>query len=97
MLLRGGEIHPAFNATSASKLQRNGVGVVRNGEVVFVMTDFHFPKFPNLHEFALLFALLYCEDALFLDSDLSQMRWGEELLKQSNLFSSIIAVVKEEK
>jgi len=94
LLLRRGRIHPAFNAESESRLHRNGVGVTKKGEVVFAMTDFHSPKFPNLHEFARLFAHLDCEDALFLDGDLSQMRGSEELTRPSNNFGSIIAVLK---
>ncbi len=93
LLLRHGKIHPAFNAGSASRLHRNGVGVARSGEVVFAMTDFNSPKFPNLHEFARLFQTLGCEDALFLDGDISQMRSGAELAKPGNQFGSIIAVI----
>lgn len=94
LLLRHGRIHPAFNAESESRLHRNGVGVTKDGEVVLAMTDFHSPKFPNLHEFARLFASLDCEDALFLDGDLSQMRSGEDLSRPSNNFGSIIAVLR---
>ena len=94
LLLRRDKVHPAFNATSTSRLHRNGVGVAGNGEVVFAMTDRDSPKFPNLYEFAILFRTLGCKDALFLDGDLSQMRSGAEMDKPSNLFGSIIAVVE---
>jgi uncharacterized protein YigE (DUF2233 family) len=94
LLLRHGKVHPAFNASSSSRLHRNGVGVSKDGIVVFAMTDFHSPKFPNLHEFAQLFQTLGCEDALFLDGDLSQMRSGADLAKPSNRFGSMIAVIK---
>ncbi|MES2982169.1 MAG: phosphodiester glycosidase family protein [Verrucomicrobiota bacterium] len=97
LLLRGGKIHPAFNANSESKLHRNGVGVAKTGEVIFVMTDFHSEKFVNLHQFAQLFKTLGCDDALFLDGDISQMRSGADMEKQSNSFGSILAVVKDEK
>jgi uncharacterized protein YigE (DUF2233 family) len=97
LLLRRGRIHPAFNANSTSRLHRNGVGVARNGEVVFAMTDLDSPKFPNLHEFAVLFRTLGCEDALFLDGDLSQMRSGEDMNKESNQFGSMIAVLESTK
>ena len=59
------------------------------------MTDFNSPKFPNLYEFANLFQSLGCEDALFLDGDLSQMKSGSEITKASNHFGSIIAVLKK--
>ena len=97
LLLRRGKVHPAFNANSLSRLHRNGVGVSKDGVVFFVITDFNSPKFPNLHEFAQLFRLLGCEDALFLDGDLSQMRTGIEITKPSNHFGSIIAVIKNDK
>jgi len=92
LLLRQGKVHPAFNATSTSRLHRNGVGVARDGKVVFAMSDFHSLKFPNLFEFAQLFRTLGCDDALFLDGDLSQMHSGADLTKESNNFGSIIAI-----
>lgn len=94
LLLRKGKVHPEFRAGSPNRLHRNGVGVARDGTVVFAMTDFRSPKFPNLHEFATLFSTLGCEDALFLDGDISQMRWGDTLAKYSGNFGSFIAVVK---
>jgi len=94
LLLRGGKVHAAFGANSTSRLHRNGVGVSKEGIVVFAMTDFDSPKFPNLYEFAQLFLSLGCEDALFLDGDLSQMRSGMDMTKPSNNFGSIIAVIK---
>jgi len=94
LLLRQSKTHPRFNANSTSRLHRNGVGISKNGEVVFAMTDFHSPKFPNLYEFAQLFRTLDCEDALFLDGDLSQMRSGANILKPGNHFGSIIAVTQ---
>jgi uncharacterized protein YigE (DUF2233 family) len=94
LLLRGGKVHPAFNANSTSELHRNGVGVTKTGEVVFVMTDFNSEKFVNLHQFAMLFKSIGCDDALFLDGDISQMRSGADMEKQSNSFGSIFAVVK---
>jgi uncharacterized protein YigE (DUF2233 family) len=95
LLLRGGKIHPAFNANSTSELHRNGVGVNKNGEVVFVITDFKSDKFVNLHRFAQLFKSLGCDDALYLDGTISQMRSGADMEKQSNSFGSIFAIVKK--
>jgi uncharacterized protein YigE (DUF2233 family) len=42
----------------------------------------------------MLFRNLGCEDALFLDGDLSQMRSGKDMHKPSNQFGSIIAVME---
>lgn len=97
LLLHHGKVHPAFKPDSSSRLHRNGVGVTKDGKVVFAMSDFHSPKFPNLHEFAMLFRSLGCDDALFLDGDLSQMRSGADLTKQSSAFGSFIAVIKTDK
>lgn len=93
LLLRAGKVHPAFNAPSKSRLHRNGVGVTKTGKVIFAMTDFNSPKFPNLYEFAQLFLSLGCEDALFLDGDLSDMESGKGMLKPSNHYGSIVAVL----
>lgn len=93
LLLANGKIHPKFNPESKWRLTRNGVGVNKQGEVVFAMTDFHSKKLPTLFEFAELFQSLGCDDALFLDGDISQMRSREELNQRSNQFGSIIAVV----
>lgn len=97
LLLRQGQIHPSFNANSLSRLHRNGVGVTKDGDVVFAMTDFDSPKFPNLHEFARFFKDHGCADALFLDGDISQMKWGENITARSNRFGSIIAVTETKK
>jgi len=95
LLLRNGKVHPEFRAASANRLHRNGIGVTKDGTVVLAMTDIKSPKFPNLHEFAMLFASFGCSDALFLDGDISQMRSGEALTKESGPFGSFIAAVKE--
>ena len=93
LLLSKGKIHPKFNPKSKWRLIRNGVGVTRDGKVVLAKTDFHSEKLPTLWEFAKLFQSLGCDDALFLDGDLSQMRSGDELKERSNRFGSIIAVL----
>lgn len=95
LLLRKGKVHPKFNKDSKWRLHRNGVGVTKKGEVIFIMTDFKSPKFPTLYEFANLFKSMGCDDALFLDGDLCQMKSGEEMSERSNRFGSIIAVVEE--
>lgn len=95
LLLRAGKTHPVFRAESTSRLHRNGVGVAKTGEVILVMTDFRSVKFPNLYEFAGLFRKLGCDDALFLDGDISQMRSGTDIQKDSNQFGSMIVVAKD--
>jgi uncharacterized protein YigE (DUF2233 family) len=78
MLLIGGKSHPAFQPQSDNRLHRNGVGVLADGRVVFVMTDLSRGTRINLYGFAMLFRELGCRDALFLDGDLSQMALRRE-------------------
>lgn len=91
MLLIQEKVHPAFNEESQSKLHRNGVGVDSKGQVVFAITD-HAQR-SNLWTFAKLFAHLDCEDALFLDGDLSRMIVDPPKKIRGQGFTSVIAVV----
>lgn len=94
LLLENGKVHPAFNRGSDSRLTRNGVGVAADGTVVFAISDSKSARWPNLYGFAELFRSLGCEDALFLDGDISQMKFGERLGERSNRFGSVIVVVE---
>ena len=94
LLLNKGVRHPAFMKESSNRLHRNGVGVDKNGTVIFVMSQRNSPVLPNLYEFAEVFRTLGCADALFLDGDISQMQWGATLGKTSNLFGTIISIVE---
>ncbi len=74
LLLRGGVIHPVFNQKSQNLRQRSGVGVRgEDGQVIFVMTDRRDPakRVVSFHAFATFFLELGCQNALFLDGDLS--------------------------
>ncbi len=108
LLLADGKPHPAFNIGSSSKLHRNGVGVLPDGRVLFIMTDIKANTRVNLWTFAQLFREYGCQDALFLDGDLSILRVaGSESLEgeadrelapgvaASNHFGAILAVVVE--
>lgn len=95
ILLRSGITHPAFRADSSSRLHRNGVGVRRDGAVIFAITEFEQPRWPNLWEFADFFRALGCEDALFLDGDLSQMVIDPAgPIRPGNHFGAIFAVME---
>lgn len=94
LLLDQGKIHHAFNKESRSQLHRNGVGVRKDGMVVFLMSDFKSSKYPNLYAFAEAFKTLGCESALFLDGDLSQMRTGKAMQASRGRFASMIAIVE---
>lgn len=79
LLVRGGKLHPAFNATSASRLFRNGVGVPSPEVALFVISEAPV----NFYEFATLFRdKLHCQDALFLDGTISSLHSTE--LKRSD-------------
>jgi len=70
LLVRANKIHPAFNASSESRLFRNGVGVPAPDIVLFAITE----EPVNLYEFATLFRdVLHCPDALFFDGTVSSL------------------------
>ena len=76
LLLSGGKVHPAFNPQSKNRRQRSAVGVRRaDGQVLFVMTDWLAPeavqRTVTFHALASFFQEQSCEDALFLDGDIS--------------------------
>ena len=70
MLVRHGKLHPAFLPDSDSLKSRNGVGVDRNGQVYFVISD----GAVRFYDMARLFRDgLGCPDALFLDGSISSL------------------------
>lgn len=70
MLVIDGKIHHRFLADSTSKLYRNGVGIDRNGEAVFVLTETPV----NFYQFAKFFRDgLGCNNALFLDGTICSL------------------------
>lgn len=76
ILLRKGVIHPAFRKGSPNLRQRSGVGVRKSdGQVIFVMSDREDREQGRVtfHHLARTFLELGCEDALYLDGDISQM------------------------
>jgi uncharacterized protein YigE (DUF2233 family) len=68
LLVFGGNINPDFIADSKSKKPRTGVGVTKEGLIVFALS-----RDPvNFYDFASLFLeKLKCPNALFLDGDIS--------------------------
>ena len=75
LLLRKGVIHPAFNLNSPNKRLRNAVGVRSDGQIVFVMSDREDRTRGRVtfHQLSRFFLHLGCQDALFLDGDISTM------------------------
>lgn len=68
MLVIDGKIHPEFAKGSANTNIRNGVGILPNNQVVFVMSK----KEINLYDFAEYFKTLGCKNALYLDGFVSR-------------------------
>jgi uncharacterized protein YigE (DUF2233 family) len=70
LLVKNGKLHPRFLKNSSSLYVRNGVGVDRQGRVVFAIS--HMPV--NFHDFATLFRdRLDAPNALYLDGSISSM------------------------
>lgn len=92
LLLIAGKRHPAFNQGSANKLLRNGVGIDSKGRFVFAITAKG--ELVNFWDFAGLFLHLDCQDALFLDGDISQMAVNPPRPVQSNLFAAMFVVAE---
>ncbi len=70
LLVRDGELHPRFIPGYESRYVRNGVGVDREGRVVFAISD----GAVNFHDFGTLFRdRLHCPNALYLDGQISKM------------------------
>lgn len=92
MLLIGGQRHPAFREGSISKLHRNGIGVDREGKLVFAITGRG--QMVNFWDFAGLFLKLGCKDALFLDGDISQMEVNPDKPVSSNKFGVMFVVTE---
>jgi uncharacterized protein YigE (DUF2233 family) len=68
LLVNCGEIHPDFNPDSKSKKVRSGVGIAKDGTVVFVLSR----DGVTFYDFASLFLeKMNCPNALYLDGDIS--------------------------
>lgn len=73
LLVRNGKIHPVLGENSESVRYRNGVGVTKNGDVIFASSVLDRERgMSNLYRFAEMFRdKLNCPDALYLDGDIS--------------------------
>ncbi|MBL7944005.1 MAG: phosphodiester glycosidase family protein [Flavobacteriales bacterium] len=68
MLLINGAIHPAFRKGSTNLNIRNGVGILPDNRVVFVISR----EKVNFYDFASYFSSLGCRNALYLDGAISK-------------------------
>ena len=70
MLVLNGRIHPGIHAEGTSLKTRNGVGIDREGQAVFAISN----EAVSFYEFASLFRdALHCDNALFLDGSISAL------------------------
>jgi uncharacterized protein YigE (DUF2233 family) len=70
LLLHDGQLNSHISPQGTSRLIRNGVGVVKSDEVVFVISE----DPVNFYDFAVLFRdRLHCADALYLDGNVSSL------------------------
>lgn len=91
LLLVNGEIHPAFKNGSANLNIRNGVGILPDNKVVFVMSKEEI----NFYDLAVFFKGLGCKNALYLDGFVSRTYLPEKNWKQlDGNFGVIIGVTK---
>jgi uncharacterized protein YigE (DUF2233 family) len=74
MLIADGEINTAFKQGSENLNVRNGVGIMPDGKVVFVISKARV----NFYDFADYFKSLGCENALYLDGFVSRMYLPEK-------------------
>jgi uncharacterized protein YigE (DUF2233 family) len=100
MLLSGGRMHPAFNVNSKNLRQRSAVGVRKaDGQVIFVVTDRSDAdkRRVSFHALASLFLELGCEEALFLDGDISDfaVNPGPKTVFTPQTFAAMFALVRE--
>lgn len=80
MLVIDGRLHPAFKPGSTNVNVRNGVGLLPDGQVVFVMS-----KQPvNFYDFARYFQQLGCRQALYLDGFVSRTYLPEQRWVQTD-------------
>jgi uncharacterized protein YigE (DUF2233 family) len=96
LLVAGGKIHPAFNKESTSSRHRNGVGIDKDGTIIFACTVRDQQKgLSNLYHFSTLFTeKLNCLNALYLDGDISYVYISglTPPLTETNWFGGIFAV-----
>lgn len=91
LLVRGGNIHPEFNADSKSLKIRSGVGVRKDGAIFFALSKDRV----TFYDFASLFLNKFnCPNALFLDGDVSAF-WAPGTKDQINhMYGPIIGITE---
>lgn len=90
MLVTRGIINDNFNEGSRNKLLRSGVGILDNNRVVFVISKGDM----NFFDFATIFKDIFsCENALFLDGQVSQMYSDVPKLKRNGIYGEYGTII----
>ncbi|RYD99570.1 MAG: hypothetical protein EOP54_03595 [Sphingobacteriales bacterium] len=91
MVLLDGVINPTLNKGSENVNIRNGVGILPNGDCIFMMSR----SLINFYDFALFFKEKGCKYALYLDGAISQTYLpGKFYTYKGRNFGVIIGVTK---
>lgn len=80
MLLMDGKINPIFQKDSKNLNIRNGVGILENSEIIFIMSK----KEVNFYSLAQLFKEMGCKNALYLDGYVSRAYLPEKKWVQTD-------------
>ncbi|MCC9019308.1 MULTISPECIES: phosphodiester glycosidase family protein [Flavobacterium] len=92
MLVIDGKIHPDFNKASSNLNIRNGVGILPDGKVIFVLSK----KEINFYDFANYFKSLGCKNALYLDGFVSRAYVpSENWIQTDGNFGALFAVTEK--
>jgi len=92
MLIVDGKVNSIFQKKSKNLNIRNGVGILKNGEVVFAMSK----KKINFYDFAELFKNLGCQNALYLDGFVSRSYFPKEKwIQEDGDFGVMIGVTNK--
>ena len=92
MLVIDDKMHSAFKEGSKNLNIRNGVGVLANGNLAFVMSK----KEINFYDFATYFKEIGCKNALYLDGFVSRSYFPEEnWLQTDGNFGIIIGITNK--
>jgi uncharacterized protein YigE (DUF2233 family) len=93
MLLLDGSPHPAFTPGSQNLRIRNGVGIMRDGRVLFGISE----DVISFYDFAMAFAQKGCTDALYLDGGISRIFVAtDESPDRAGTFSGVLVVLEKD-
>jgi len=89
MLVVDGKINPKLTPGSSSLRVRNGVGVLPDGRIMFVLSK----RFINFYDFAHYFQQQGCQNALYLDGSVSRIYLPEKNIVSDGRFGVMIGQV----